>query len=404
MLLTLAVAALTLGVQPEFPAIEAASRFGEAYDRAPFAERASVTLADTTGRITQFDTLLRRGVFEGVTHTALELPSLRLHHADGELTAERSAGVNPAVVFRVTGVSGHFTQALAPHVPAMPMPQLWRFDDGGRCTDAALGMIEAVAFDAADRTLTARTGSGPLTLTLDAADRILSLDAPLGAGRIRAEYEAIDPGEPASWRIATAGRWVVGRLAQLTPPRSPIVPGIQLGDLNLMTPAYQGVKLSEFQDRERVRQAGPWIVLLFCRADAEAAVFELAEAVASSLWRRAADEIAGLEADDVARYWLGHRTLVVAVSGELEILPEQMARLAERSPRGVPLLIGTEPARTIDRLAAPAALTAVLVDPARTVGAVVPVETAETGVSAVMEAMRSFVRRGDPPSAAETGG
>lgn len=402
MLLTLGVMCVA-AAQPEASAMEAARRMGAFYESAPFAERAEIVIADANGNETAFVAVLRRGVFEGEIHTALELPGLRLHHAGRVLTAERAAGANPAVVFRIES-SESFAEAIAAHVPAMPMPQLWRFDELGRCTDAAMGTVEIAGFDAAGRVLSARTSSGAMTLQLGADDRIVAMDAALGTGRMRAAYEGVEAGDPGSWAIPTAGRWVVKRLAQLTPPRSPIVAGEQLIDLSLMTPDYRGVKLSEFQAAGGARQAGPWVVLLVCRADAEEGVLALAGGVASSLWQRAAEEVAALDPDDVARYWLGHRAVVVAVSGELEILPGQMAELAGRAPQGVPLLVSSEPARTVDRLAAPAPLTAILIDPARTVGAVVPIENAETGVSAVMDAMRSFVRRRDEPAPTESGG
>ena len=407
MLVIAGVLCVALMAQPEPSAIEAARQFTEAYTGPPFAEIAHVTFsvsqAGSTGsaqnqaHTTEFKSIIRQGTFAGIAHSSLELPGLRLHFAEGELTAERTGEPNKSVVFRVDDAGDDFLSAIAPHVPAMPMPQLWHFDSQGKCNDPALGTIEVVSFDKAQSLLQARTQSGLIELRLSGDTfRAMSLDAPVGDGRFHASYEPTEPGEVASWTIPTAGRWVVSRLVQLTPPREPIEPGIQLDDLNLISPAYQGWKLSEIQADERVRQSGPWVVLLMCRLDAEQAVFELAGKVASELWHAAAGEVSALDESDVGRYWFGHRSIVVAVSGELEVLPEQMQSLAKRSPMGVPVLVSTEPRKTIDRLTIPAPLTAVLIDPARTVGAVVPIENAETGVSAVMEAMRSFVRRPVP--------
>ncbi|MCA9273910.1 MAG: hypothetical protein KDA31_12800 [Phycisphaerales bacterium] len=393
----------TLVAQPEPSAIEAAQRFSEAYDGPPFAERAHISFTSDTGETTTFDTLIRQGSFAGVRHTALSLPGLRLHFAERTLTAERTDQPNKAVVFRVTDAGDSFLGAISPHVPAMPMPQLWRFDDEGKCADPALGVIEAIAFDADLSLLTLQSQAGRVELRIDAEScRASALDAPLGDGEFHATYESTDPGEVSAWTIPTAGRWIVTRLAQLTPPREPIEPGIQLDDLHLMSPAYQGWKLSEIQGDELIRQSGPWVVLLMCRSDADDSVFELAGKVASELWHAAAEEVARRDDEDIGRYWFGHRSIVVAVSGELEVLPEQMRTLAERSPKGVPLLVSTEPRKTVDRLTIPAPLTAVLIDPTRTVGAVVPIENAETGVSAVMSAMRSFVRqRAEPEDTAQ---
>jgi len=393
------LSAVILG-QPEPGAIEAARRFSSAYVETTLAERASIVITDDAGEVTTFETTLRRSDLS----TQLELPWLRLYFSEGVLTAERLGEPNPAVVFRVENAGDDFLSAIGPHVPPMPMPQLWRFDEQGRCSDPALGAIEVERFEPERSTLVARTQAGEIELVLDEdTSRARSLDAPLGQSRFHSTYEPLDPGDPSSWAIPTEGRWVVTRLAQLSPPRSPIEPGIQLDDLNLSTPSYQGWKLSEIQSDEAVRRSGPWVVLLLCRADAEDEVFDLAGEVASKLWHAAASEIAELGSDNPARYWLGHRSIVVAVSGELKVLPAQMRALAERSPRGVPLMVSTEPAITIDRLKVPVPLTAILVDPSRTVGAVVPIENAETGVSAVLDAMRSFVRRDKPVTASDSG-
>ena len=390
------VNALILGAliaQPEPSAFEAAQQFSEAYTGPPFADLAHVTFTSDTGDITKFDTLLRQGTFAGVLHSALELPGLRLHFAEHELTAERTGEPNKAVVFRIDDAGGSFLAAISPHVPAMPMPQLWHFDDDGKCNDPALGAIEVLGFDADESLLSLQSQAGRVELSLDAeTHRASTLDAVLSDGSFHATYEQTEPGEVLEWTIPTAGRWIVTRLAQLTPPREPIEPGIQLDDLNLMSPGYQGWKLSEIHGDERIRQSGPWVVLLMCRSDAGEPVFELAGKVASELWHAAAQEVASRDDEDIGRYWFGHRSIVIAVSGELEILPEQMQSLAERSPRGVPLLVSTEPRKTIDRLTIPSPLSAILIDPVRTVGAVVPIENAETGVSAVMNAMRSFTR------------
>lgn len=400
MLVAAAILASVALVQPEPSDIDAAQRVSEAYESASFAERASVVFTDNDDEPTEFETVIRLGTFDDVLHASLELPGLRLHFVEGVLTAERTGEPNKAVVFRVEDAGEGFLSAIAPHVPVMPMPQLWRFDEKGRCTDPAFGAIVVVGFDEADSTLTVSTQAGEAELVIDpASSRAVSLDAPLGDGRFHATYEHIEPGEVSSWTIPTEGRWIVTRLAQLTPPRSPIERGLQLEDLNLARPNYEGWKLSEIQGDEYVRRAGPWVVLLMCRADAEDETFELAGEVAAELWHAAAEEVATRDPEDADRYWFGHRSIVVAVSGELEVLPEQMRALAARSPKGVPLLVSTEPRRTIDRLTIPAPLTAILVDPQRKVGAVVPIEIAETGVSAVMDAMRSFVRRDEPEPA-----
>ncbi len=382
--------------QPEPSAISAAQQFTEVHTSTPFADHAHVTFTNDVEETTTFDTLLRRGSFAGVVHAALELPGLRLHFAEQVLTAERTDPPNKAVVFRVTGSGDDFLEAISPHVPAMPMPELWRFDDEGRCNDPALGVMEVIDFESEHSLFTLRSQAGLVELRVDGESfRARALEAPLNDGTFHATYTTTDPGEVSTWTIPTAGRWIVTRLAQLTPPREPIEPGIELDDLNLISPAYQGWMLSEIQADERVRRSGPWVVLLMCRSDADEPVFELAGKVAADLWHAAAEEVAGRDDEDTGRYWFGHRSIVIAVSGELEILPEQMQAIAERSPRGVPLLVSTEPRRTIDRLRIPAPLTAVLIDPKRTVGAVVPIENAETGVSAIMSAMRSFVRTPD---------
>lgn len=398
MLLAISALACAIAAQPEPAAIATASRLSAAYNLAPFADRASLVFTNDRGQSSAIAFVLRRGHTGGVAHTALELPTLRLHFAEGTLTAERAGEPNPSVVFITESVGDDFWSAIAPHIPSLPMPQLWAFDDRGRCTDPALGTLELTAFEPEPPTLVLRAQAGEVRLTIDAATgRAIALEAPLREGSVRATYESLPPGEPESWRIPTSGRWRVTRLAQLVPPAEPLVPGVQLADLNLLGAGFRGLLLSELQADERVRQSGPWVVILLVRADAERATFELAGAVASELWHAAAVEIASLPETDHARYWLGHRSIVLAVSGELEVLPAHMREVESKAPRGVPVFVSTAPARTLDRLVAPAPLTAILIDPERTVGAAVPIENAETGVSAVMDAMRSFVRRPAPP-------
>lgn len=402
MLVACIVISCALAAQPEPGALEAASRMQAAYAGGPFAERAALIFSGEPGEASSFEFVLRQGESEGVAHAALELPALRLHYASGVLTAERAGEPNPAVVFRVDHAGEDFLGAIAPYVPPMPMPQLWRFDERGRCADPALGALEITGYTPEPPTLVLRSQAGEVFLSLGAGTgRALSLEAPLRGGAVRAAYEPIEPGEPAGWRIPTSGRWRVSRLAQLVPPAEPLVPGVQLADLNMVAPGFRGVLLSELQEDKRVREAGPWVVLFVCRGDADRETFALAGDMASELWHAAAVEIASLPETDHARYWLGHRSVVLAVWGELEILPEQMREIESKAPMGVPVFVSTAPARTLDRLAAPAPLTAVLIDPERTVGAVVPIENAETGVSAVMDAMRSFARR---PVSPEAGG
>ncbi|GAB5495926.1 MAG: hypothetical protein Phyf2KO_10060 [Phycisphaerales bacterium] len=329
------------------------------------------------------------------------MPEVALFHDGFLLRAERTGEGNHAVMFE-TPAQTDFADAISQVAPVWPMPRLWTIDEHGYVRDPALGAIQfnTATLEGPMATLVGETPAGEVRALIDTdSDAVLSLEAQVRDGVIACTYTSIDPGEPDTWRIEPDGRWVVRRLAQLSLAGPPIEAGITLPDLDLLTPDYDGISLSEIQGLDQIRRAGPWVVLLMLSADSSPDVYELSGEVARGVWSEAASEIAAIDAEDSSRYWLGHRSLIVAVTPDLDILPEHVDEIVGNAPPGIPTLISTEPERTLDRLDREVSLTAVLVDPARTVGAVVPIENAETGISAILDAMRSYTRPSAEPEA-----
>jgi len=371
------------------------AEFCRTYQFEGVADRVVLTTTDSQGQEQSLEIVLQRTTTDTGTLTRIDFPEVSFYHTQGVLTAERAGERNHAVVY-LNESAGDFLEALAAVAPAWPMPQLWVVQDDGSVIDPALGRIMFTAADVRDTEilLTGSSSAGTVTLVIDPeTHRGLWFGADLRDGKIRCDYSRIQREDPASWAITTQGRLVVSRLAQLALSGPPISVGETLNDLDLLTPDYEGISLSELQSIEQVRRSGPWVVLLILKADADQTVFDLAGAVASGLWSGSAREIAALNENDVLRYWLGHRTILVAVTPDLDILPARMDSIASRAPIGVPMLVSTEPEHTLDRLETESSLVAVLVDPHRTVGAVVSIETAETGISAVLDAMRSYTRK-----------
>lgn len=344
--------------------------------------------------------MLHRDTRDGTTYTGVELPEVRFFHEPGILRAERTGDGNHAVVFEQT-TDRDFVGSMTGLAPLWPMPHVWNATEDGVVLDPALGLIE---FDRAEWTergvrLHGETPSGTVRVQYDEdSKRITELTATLQDGWIRCTYIPC-PAEPIDvWRIERDGRWVVRRLNQLSRAQSPITPGQTLANLTLLTPEYIGVRLEEIQNEEHIHRSGPWAVLLIMRADADQAMYDLAGEVARQTWAAAAEEIAGLQPADLGRYWLGHRAIIVAVTGDLDILPGRVREIAALAPAGVPTLISTQPEMTLDRLEDSYALSAIIVDPALTVGGVVSIENAETGVPAILDIMRSYSR----PSSVES--
>lgn len=342
-----------------------------------------------------------RSVDENGTITRVELPVVSFFHDGAVLRAERTGEGNHAVVYE-TPAPTTFAEAISHIAPVWPMPRLWTLDEFGLVTDPALGTVDfsQASLDGSMATLVGETPAGAVTVLVDTdSDSVLSLEAQVRDGVISCSYTPVEAGEPDAWRIDRDGRWVVRRLAQLSLAGPPIETGVTLPDLGLLTPKYNGISLSEIQSLDQIRRAGPWVVLLMLRADSTPEDYELSGEVARGVWSRAATEIAALGPDDAARYWLGHRSLIVAVTPDLDILPHHVEEIADKAPPGIPTLISTEPEQTLDRLDRELPLTAILVDPQRTVGAVVPIENAETGISAILDAMRSYTRPSAEPEA-----
>ncbi len=331
--------------------------------------------------------------------TRVELPEVVFYHDGAVLRAERMGEGNHAVVFETPAPYG-FAEAISLVAPVWPMPRLWTIDEFGLVTDPALGTIDftQATLDGSMATLIGETPAGEVSVLIDTdSHSVISLEAQVRDGFISCSFTPVDAGDPVAWNIEPEGRWVVRRLAQLSLAGPPIETGVTLPDLGLITPDYSGISLSEIQSLDQIRQSGPWVVLLMLKADSTPDVYELSGEVARGVWSRAATEIAALGADDVSRYWLGHRSLIVAVTSDLDILPDRVGEIVTSAPPGIPTLISTEPELTLDRLDRALPLTAVLVDPARTVGAVVPIENAETGISAILDAMRSYTRPSTQP-------
>jgi hypothetical protein len=388
-------------VQPEPPELAPADpvpylvEFCRTYQTGGVADRIILNALDADSKEQTVEVVLRRTPVGQDTSTRIDFPEVSFYHSKGVMTAERSGAGKKAVVFQHDS-AGEFVDSLSAVMPIWPMPQLWSIQDDGTVIDPALGMLTFTSAEVQNNevVLTGTSSVGDITLVIDAeTHRGIWLAADLRDGKIRCDYTRVQREDPASWEITTDGRWVVTRLAQLALAGPPLGVGQTFNDLDLLTPDFDGISLSELQGMEQVRRSGPWVVLLIINSDADQDLFDLTEEIASGIWSRSAQEIAELEQDDVLRYWLGHRTFVIAVTPDLGILPERVSRIAERAPAGVPLLISTEPEHTLDRFDTEQQIVAVLVDPHRTVGAVVNIETAETGISAVLEAMRSYTRK-----------
>lgn len=362
------------------------------------ADRVRITTSSARDDARVLTMTFRRSVTDETTLTRVDLPEVVFFHDGQVLRAERVGEGNHVVVFE-TDASSTFVEAISEVAPVWPMPRLWSIDAQGHVRDPALGLVhfQSAMIDGSIATLVGQSPAGDVTVLVDTnANSILSIEAPLRDGWFACSFTPIEPEDPESWRIKIDDRWVVHRLAQLALTGPPIEVGVTLPDLRLLTPDYEGIALSDIQSLEQIRRAGPWVVLLILRADASNQTYTQAGEVARGVWSDAATEIAQLGRDNAARYWLGHRCLVVAVTPDLDILPDRVSEIAKRSPPGVPTLISTEPEMTIDRLEPDTPLIAVLIDPQRTVGAVVPIENAETGVSAILDAMRSYTRPTEP--------
>ncbi len=370
------------------------AEFCETNQREGIRDRVLLTSTDNEGNGQSIEVVLRRTPAGENTSTRIDFPSVSFYHADGKLFAERNSETKKAVVYMDT-TAGGFLEAMSAVMPAIPMPQLWTLQADGSVIDPALGELQFTAADVnvTEVILTGSSTVGEVTLVIDTdSHKAVWFEAALRDGVIRADYTRVSREDPATWAIPTEGRWVVSRLSQLALSGPPLEIGQTFNDLDLLTPDYEGISLSELQGMEQVRRSGPWVVLLIVSSEADKHTFDLAERIAAGVWSRSAQEVAAVNEDDVLRYWLGHRTFIIAVSPDLGILPDKVAQIAELAPEGVPLLISTEPEHTLDRLETEMPIVAVLVDPHRTVGAVLPIETAETGISAVLKAMRSYTR------------
>ncbi|RNC81079.1 MAG: hypothetical protein ED559_04570 [Phycisphaera sp.] len=394
----------TVQPQPVEPASDPApilAQLCESNESGVSADLVRIATPNTNAEPSVITMTFRRSAGAEGTLTRVELPEVTFFHDGAFLRAERTGEGNHAVVYE-TAAPPNFAEAISHIAPVWPMPRLWTLDEFGSAKDPALGTIafSHAILDGSMATLIGEIPAGEVTVLIDTeTDSVLSLEAQVRDGSILCTYTPIETGEPDAWRIEPDGRWVVRRLAQLSLAGPPIETGVTLPDLGLITPDYSGISLSEIQSLDQIRRSGPWVVLLMLKADSTPDVYDLSGEVARGVWSRAANEIAALGADDVSRYWLGHRSLIVAVTTDLDILPDRVKQIAAIAPPGIPTLISTEPELTLDRLDRELPLTAILVDPERTVGAVVPIENAETGISAILDAMRSYTRPSAEPEA-----
>ena len=292
-------------------------------------------------------------------------------------------------------------RALAGVLPVWPMPALWRVGDDGLVVDPALGVVTVDRTERNGDVLVClgHTPTGAYRLELDAETfAVHTLDAQLRDGRVVLRSTPIDPGDVESWSIEKGGRRIVDRLEALAAVVPPIETGEIFPDLSLLLAGFHGVELSELMSGDG---SGPWTVLLVIDADDEASVYELAGAVASGLWKSAAGEIAGLGREDPARYWLGHRVVVLTLCDTSALLGGKMDEYVNRAPLGVLLAFSSQFGETLDRVQRGFPVVAILLDPNRVVGGVVGIDDAETGVESVLEVMRSYARHPEPTSGGE---
>jgi len=368
-------------------------RLDEAAHAKPCAERLDLRYTDDAGVQDTMSLVVRRAWVPGRgLVVCVEFDGIRLLAESGVVLGERSGLDHGRLVYRrETGAAGPLL-ALAGVIPLWPMPSLWRADEDGLILDPALGLVTPERVDRIDETLvcSGHTSAGAFRLVLDEQTlAVRTLEAKLRDGRVVLRSVPIEPGDVDSWSISEDGRRRVDRLGALVEPERPIEPGQVFPDLSLVLPGFEGAMLSDLMSAD---SAGPWTVLLVLDAQSDAGAYRLAGEVASGLWETAAGEIADLGPEDVARYWLGHRTVVVAVSDRAVMLVEQMDGVRRLAPRGVQLSISLQPEETIERVAAGSGVVAILLDPNRVVGGVVGIDDAQTGVEAVLSVMRSYVK------------
>ena len=349
----------------------------EAYRQAPTAERVTLTVREGGRERTEGLVLRLAPAKPGSSRAGLlglELGKFRVWVGDGRLVVAH-ADVHDAVVV-LPAESRSVGDVLEAALPSLLLPELAALDGGLR--NGELGpMVPEVAWDSAEVTTLADRGTlaavgvtdrGGAELVLDVeTGRIVSFAAPLvdSDARIEVRCRPIEPGDPESWRIETAGLAKVATVRELLASPAPIAVG--------------GV-LSAFPVEEQTGE--PWSIdamftgsaapecaaLLVCRAGCDADPLDEADATLTRLEQELTRPAGPMLPAQVRR--LAWRPIVVGEPGE-----DDRARWADRAP-----LVAWSPGRTIDRLAPESQAVVVVVGEDRRVAAIIDAsDAAEIG-------------------------
>jgi hypothetical protein len=362
--------------------------FRAAYRKEPVADEVRVTLRTPAGLVRSDRVVIRvdaAGVRtdDGPRAVLLTLGPLSIWLGEGKVVSTHESEPGAAFVREVKGPIE--PAALRDILPPIPLPQLAALAPDPAALDEPTPYTPRVTWTGASLDADARpptatvTGSfagGPVTMTIDGeSGRLVSFRAdttgPDGPVTLELTAKPVDPGTPATWKIETAGREVVTKLAELRTGRVPPVlkVGDAVPDVALLGPDLSSWSLHEAlasAAREQPGEPAPPAVLILFRADR---VGPQAMTDAKS----AAAALRGLKsADPPARF--ASRAGVVIDLGEFSRDRFQSLRRqwSEGAPEGVPdLLWASSAAQTIDRFSKEAAALAAVVAPDRTLRAVV---------------------------------
>lgn len=209
----------------------------QAYTAGPVAERIQIRLNGARSWITLRLDAGKAADLSAAT-LALELGDLRVHVADGVLTAASTRA--PDVYFQSKPVELSYA-SLEPVLPPVPLPQIVLargFRNGQTLTPYTTDVRwTAAAWDDVAGTvrLTGQAAQGAVTLELDRhSGRLRRLAAETDAGQLELIAEPIDAEPVATWTIDTTGRQQVARLSALTEQARSLVIGDAVPDLAML--------------------------------------------------------------------------------------------------------------------------------------------------------------------------
>ena len=253
-------------------------RLVETYRAGPIAERVTL-IADSEFRRREQHAVVRLDAASGTV--MLELGPLRAVVRDGELrvTHERR-GDRYA---RFPAASRSIPALLADALPPLPMPDFaLAFDDPANpvhLTPFPGDFVWTAALDSATEpqlVLLGQSRDAIVSYVIDTNTWRLIVGVITTPGsrlRIEMRYEAIDPGDPAQWRLDLRGRSPVPTLAQLQPGGADINPGAPAPPMVFFTIASEPWRLE-------IDHRGPIALLLF--REASPAVLDARDALRQS--------------------------------------------------------------------------------------------------------------------------